>query len=114
MMKRMKLTGPEQQWLLAYRRELVAMCPAPVERMIVYGSKARGDASPESDLDILLIVSDEAAGQKRALRRIGYMLASDSDVVPSILAYTHGEWRSRKQSRSPFLRAVERDAVQVL
>lgn len=85
-----------------------------VERLVVYGSKARGDAGPESDLDLLLIVADGAEGQKRALRRQGYLLAADTDVVPSILAYTSGEWDERGRCRSPFQRAVERDAVCVL
>ena len=113
-MKAMKLTKNETAWLDAYRRELAAMRPAPVERMVIYGSKARGDAGPESDLDVLLVVKNKAATRKRALRWIGYLLAADSDVVPSILAYTHDEWESRKRSRSPFRRAVERDEVRVL
>ena len=38
----------------------------------------------------------------------------ESDVVPSILAYTQVEWDRRKHSGSPFRQAVERDAVSVL
>jgi hypothetical protein len=63
---------------------------------------------------VLLIVKNEAAPLKRQLRRIGYELAATSDAVPPILAYTQNEWEGRKKSRSPFLEAVERDAVQVL
>ena len=113
-MKTVKLTRHEEEWLDAYRRELTSLKRAPVERMVIYGSKARGDANPDSDLDVLLIVRNEAATRKRTLRRMGYLLAADSDVVPSIMAYTHDEWESRKQSESPFRRAVERDGVRVL
>jgi hypothetical protein len=63
---------------------------------------------------VLLVVRDGASGRKRALRRIGYGLAAATDVVPSILAYTRGEWEQRKRSGSPFRRAVERDGVRVL
>ena len=110
----MRLTRPEQQWLAAYRRVLQSLGPAVVERMVVYGSKARGDSGPDSDLDVILIVANKAAGRKRDLRRRGYMLAAETDVVPSIMAYTHEEWDVRKRCRSPFLRAVERDAVSVI
>jgi predicted nucleotidyltransferase len=110
----MKLTAVERAWLDAYRKVLRAVRPAAVERLLVYGSKARGDAGPESDLDVLLIVQDKAAGQKRQLRRIGYLLAATGEAAPSILAYTVAEWESRKRSGSPFRRAVERDAVRVL
>ena len=82
--------------------------------MLVYGSKARGDHHPDSDLDVLLIVNDGEAGRKRELRRMGYQLAAATEVVPSILAYTAAEWDNRRLSGSPFRRAVERDEVAVL
>ena len=110
----MRLTADEHAWLDAYRQILKEQYPGIVERMIIYGSKVRGDDHPDSDLDVLLIVKSEAAHLKRQLRRIGYELAATSDAVPSILAYTQDEWESRRESGSPFQQAVERDAVPVL
>ena len=110
----MRLTADEQAWLDAYRQALKEQYPGIVERMVIYGSKARGDDHPDSDLDVLLIVQNEAAHLMRQLRRIGYELAATSDAVPSILAYTQDEWESRRENGSPFHRAVERDAVPVL
>jgi predicted nucleotidyltransferase len=109
-----RLTESEQEWLNTYREALGSEYPGTVEKMLIYGSKARGDAGPDSDLDILLVVKDDAVGQKRALRRIGYRLAAATEVVPSIMAYTRAEWEQRKRSGSPFRRAVERDGVRVL
>ena len=85
-----------------------------VERMVIYGSKARGEGGPESDLDVLLIVRNASTHLKRELRRIGHLLAATSDAVPSILVYTQDEWESRRESGSPLYRAVERDGVRVL
>lgn len=82
--------------------------------MLIYGSKARERAHAESDLDVLLIVKNEAGHLKRNLRRIGYLLAATSDVLPSIFAYTQEEWESRRRSGSTFRQAVERDSVRVL
>jgi predicted nucleotidyltransferase len=110
----MRLTSDEQAWLDAYRRVLQEQHPGIVARMVIYGSKARGDDHPDSDLDVLLIVQNEAAPLKRLLRRLGYELAARSDAVPSILAYTQDEWESRKASGAAFQQAVERDAVLVL
>jgi predicted nucleotidyltransferase len=110
----MRLTADEQVWLDAYRRALQEQHPGVVTRMVIYGSKARGDDRPDSDLDVLLIVKNEAAHLKRLLRRLGYALAAMSDTVPSILAYTQDEWEDRKASGGAFQQAVERDAVLVL
>ena len=112
-MKKAKLTRDERAWLSEYRKALDEQHPGTVRRLLIYGSKARGDAGPESDLDVLLIVHDKAAKQKRKLRWIGYMLAATSNAVPSILAYTESEWASRERNGSAFHRAVEHDAVQV-
>ncbi len=110
----LNLTQDEQAWLDAYRKALDKKHPETVQEMLIYGSKARGQAHAESDLDVLLIVKNEAVGLKRDLRRIGYLLAATVDVLPSILAYTQEEWESRKRSGSTFRQAVERDAVRVL
>jgi len=113
-MKKLKLTREEQAWLRAYRDALKERHPDAVRQLLIYGSKARGTAHAESDVDVLLIVKNEAAGLKRELRRIGYLLAATSTAVPSIFAYTEAEWETRRRSGSTFRRAVERDAVPVL
>lgn len=81
--------------------------------MLVYGSKARGSAGPESDLDVLLILGDGSGSHKRSVRRLGYRLGVTSDTVPSILAYTRAEWDVRRRLESSFYKVVERDAVRV-
>jgi predicted nucleotidyltransferase len=110
----LKLTSDEQAWLDAYREALNKQHPGIVQEMLIYGSKARGQAHAESDVDIILIVKNDAKALKRELRRIGYLLAAKTEVLPSILAYTQDEWESRRQSGSSFRRAVERDAVRVV
>jgi predicted nucleotidyltransferase len=110
----LQLTTEEQAWLDSYRAALDANHPGAVHEILIYGSKARGQAHGESDLDLLLIVKNSSGTLKRELRRIGYRLAATTDVLPSILAYTEEEWESRRRSGSSFRKAVERDAVRVV
>ncbi len=110
----LQLTTEEQAWLDSYRAALDKQHPGAVQKMLIYGSKARGQAHAESDLDLLLIVKNGSGKLKRELRWIGYRLAATMDVLPSILAYTEEEWKSRKRSGSSFRKAVERDAVRVV
>ncbi len=104
----------EEAWLDAYREALRREHADVVLRLVLYGSKARGDAHDESDVDLLLIVRDDAAELMRPLRRLGYTMAATSAMAPSIQAYTEGEWESLRGLRSPYCDAVEREGVTVL
>lgn len=110
----LQLTPDETTWLAEYRQVLSQRHPGTVVRMLVYGSKARGESHPDSDVDVLLVVRNDADSLKRPLRDLGYELAATSDAVPSILAYTEAEWQERTSKGYPFQRAVERDGVSVL
>jgi predicted nucleotidyltransferase len=39
------------------------------ERIYLFGSRARGDAGPDSDYDLLVVVPDDAAPERRSCRR---------------------------------------------
>src|SRR5215813_818708 len=110
----LKLTQEERAWLNDYRKAIEEKHPGVVHEMLIYGSKARGQAHAESDLDVLLVITKDAGSLKKKLRRIGYLLAATSNVLPSILAYTQEEWESRRRNRSSVRQAVERDAVRVV
>ena len=109
----MTLTAQEQAWLDDYRRILHERFPGLVQDIIVFGSKARGEARPESDLDVLLVIREGEWQQKRALALPGYDLAIGTDVVPSIQAYTAAEWRRLEEQQSVFREAVDHDGVSV-
>ena len=73
-----------------------------------------GDAHEDSDIDVLLVLKNDAAEFKRPLRHIGYDLAATSYAVPSIMAYTQAEWDRLKDLRSAYREAVEREGVDIL
>lgn len=108
------LEPAEQAWLDEYRNTLRTRHPGVVARLAIYGSKARGDARADSDLDVLLVVNDDAGHLKRPLRAIGYDLAAEGYAVPSIMAFTQTEWDRLEDVRSPYRQSIDRDGVTVL
>lgn len=104
----------EREWLDQFREMLATRFADVVVNMVLYGSKARGDAREDSDIDVLLVVSDAAAHLKRPVRQLAHELAATSYALPSIVAYTEAEWTRLGRLGSPFRAAVERDGVPVL
>ena len=107
----MSLTADERTWLRRYKEALDKQFPGLIEELLLYGSKARGDDHPESDLDILIITGDTDFKTQHSMRWVGYMLAAMSSALPSIMVYTRADWERSAAIGSPFVREVEQDAV---
>ena len=72
-----------------------------VERFIVFGSRARGDAPVDSDLDLIALVDKETPEIEKALDDVAYEVMWDNDFNPIISLKVF--------SRSSFESAVARD-----
>jgi uncharacterized protein len=112
-MSRPQLTREERAWLDSYRSELARRYGALITDAIVFGSKARGEATDDSDLDLLVVIEDGDWRLKWDIADVAYSMALGTDVVPSIQVYTTTEWETLRRRRSVFLDAVERDGVPI-
>ena len=109
----LKLTPAEQAWLDEYRQTLARDYAGLVDDILIFGSKARGDAGPDSDLDVLVVLTEADRRLKDEIAYLGYLLDALGDALPSIMVYTRTEWMERERDGSPFHRAVTRDGVHV-
>lgn len=108
------------EWLLGSNaeRELLALCRDAVSNLvsgaevILYGSRARGDAGPESDYDLLVLVDGPVDWQfEDCIRRSLYHLELERGVVVTVNAYNSADWRSPLYRAMPFQRNVEREGI---
>jgi predicted nucleotidyltransferase len=77
------------------------------ERVILFGSQARGDASPHSDIDLLIVLS-EVADKRQAAIRIRQALA-DLPAAKDIFVTTPQEIRQRRDLVGSVLRPALRE-----
>jgi predicted nucleotidyltransferase len=64
------------------------------ERIYLFGSWARGDAGPDSDFDLLVIVPDDASAERRR-SRLAYEVLWGTGVAADVLVWTRGRFESR-------------------
>lgn len=84
----------------------------PVERIILFGSKARGDDDPESDIDLLVLTARPVSGAERhaALAAL-FETQLRHDVVLSPLVVASRDWVEGLVSVLPIHAEVEEHGV---
>jgi len=102
--------SPVADILRTLRREFSRALGDQLESMILFGSQARGQARPESDIDVLVVVRDDSdyGDLMRRTSPIVSALSLEYDVVIS-RAFVARERFERE--RSPFLLNVRREGV---
>jgi uncharacterized protein len=80
----------------------------------LFGSVARGDAQPDSDIDVLVVVhasADARGGVERDVVDIAFDVNLQYDLYISPRVLTDAVVRDPVWGQTPFLRAVRRESV---
>jgi len=84
----------------------------PDADVILYGSRARGDAASDSDYDLLVLVDQPVDGELRERLISGiYPVELETGAVLTLIAYSRGQWNSALYKAMPFRQNVEREGV---
>ena len=86
----------------------------PVDQVILYGSKARGDDDDESDIDLLVLTSRPLTpDEDRSVVSLLFPLQLEFDVMLSSVEIPRDEWDHGVYQVMPLRYEVERDGVAV-
>jgi len=78
---------------------------------MLFGSKARGDADSESDIDLVVLIDAETSEFRSRLWRIASEISLEYNVVLSPHVFGQARWDEMRRMRLPLYRAVVADGV---
>ncbi len=107
------LTDNERMALMEYLTRLQFLCGDRLLRVILFGSKARGDSHPESDIDLLVVVQGALDGLKESLGQLSYDISLEYGVVLSDFVVDERRYRWMRQHREPLLVEVEGKGIEL-
>jgi len=65
------------------------------DRIYLFGSQARGDQNPDSDYDLLVVVSDDIADCRKHSRRV-YEKLWKTGIAADVILFTRSRFDSRR------------------
>lgn len=80
-------------------------------KVIVYGSRVRGDFRGDSDLDVLVVVDKKSKDIKDKVINLFYSYELETDISFSVVVLSLEELRFNEKIGSPFIKSIEREGV---
>jgi len=85
---------------------------SPEAKVILYGSRARGNAEPESDYDLLVLVDNPVnLEEEHIFRKQLFPIEIETGCVLTVNVYSYRDWNSQLYRAMPFHKNVEREGL---
>ena len=83
-------------------------------KLILFGSRARGDADPYSDMDLVVILNDPPDEKARNdVSDCAWEAGFEHGIVVVPVVFSRDEWENGPERHSLFVQAVETEGVPV-
>jgi predicted nucleotidyltransferase len=95
--------------LVRFRSALEGIFGDCIERLVLLGSRARGDAQADSDYDIAIFLNDFIDRRQEVRRMVPVVtdIIEETDAVIHPMPYRAGAWHER----TPLMHEIRRDGV---
>ena len=95
------------QEIQALKRQIL-----PNEKVILFGSQARGDARPDSDWDLLVLLNKEKTFEDEDIYGFPFdKIGWNYGVAINTILYSTDEWKKREIT--PFYKNVEIEGIEI-
>lgn len=79
----------------------------------IFGSKIRGDSTPDSDIDILIVIKEKNIYLVDKIYDILFTVDPYYELRISLIIYSQWEYKENIRLNSPFIENLDREAVRL-
>jgi predicted nucleotidyltransferase len=105
------LSDTERTAITAYVQAIRKQHPDRIQAVALFGSKARGDDDPESDIDLLVICDSEDRQFRSDLWRKASEISLEQSVLISVRVYSQARWQKARRIGLPFTSEIIADSI---
>lgn len=107
------LSEDEQKAIKAFKYRLLDKYPKEIKDLRLFGSKARGDSHPESDIDLLIIVERRTEEIDDFIIELVCDVLNEFGVYLETVTYEKNSFESDLRMQYPFLLNVDRESIAI-
>jgi predicted nucleotidyltransferase len=105
---------PQREAIEEFVRRLYATYNGRIVLTALFGSVARGDFTPDSDVDMLVVADEISTEFKWSVWTIGSRVSLDYDVILNVHIKSRARWEAMRAAGEALWRNIEREGVELI
>jgi predicted nucleotidyltransferase len=106
-----ELNRNQKEAIARYLEILSQIYREQISKVILFGSVARGDFSPESDIDLLIVTANGGQNLKDEISMACFDIMLETEVILSPLVMDEETYEWHKQYRDPLYNQIQKDGI---
>jgi len=107
------MNAKDRELILDFKKRLPPETSSHLRRIVIFGSRARGQVSEDSDLDLLVLVDEKTPEIEKELEDIAYDVMWDNDFKPiiSLKVFSDLQYKNALNKDLSYYRNIEREGI---
>ncbi|UJS18805.1 MAG: nucleotidyltransferase domain-containing protein [Candidatus Jettenia sp.] len=105
----------DKEIVLEFKRRLTEDIRVQIEKVIVFGSRARGEGTEDSDLDVIVLVREKTPKIEKKLEDVAYSVMWDYDFRPiiSLKVFSKSQFDEATAKGFSFYKHIQKEGISV-
>lgn len=105
------LTDRERQVAIEFLKRVRQRFDGQLVSAVLFGSRARGEAEPDSDMDVLVVMSSADPEVRKEIRYLAVEVWLEHGIYLSTRVWSQAHWRKLEELQTLLYQNIRRDGI---